>query len=497
MTSTEESLKSVRRIHYTLVAVSAALLVMVVAPNPAARLRVARAEIRDLENGALGTSWPRWVKNRLELENLRSQPARARTSRVLYGSPAERTLEVLFAALADTLPLPPNGGVVQLLLSANGGTLVEPHVDELVPAPRPRELDGVSLSELAALVEGDSSPLVARLGPPDSAFLRRTVGAVRVSTNSTFAVLGLVCARQSPLRRLVSQIGIKLPPDMDEIAAAAKGVLYCEAPGVDIRITVSTRAPSANPPGLARPSSLRMSVTQRADATVHVLDFPLSYDTTPDISVRSFWTDSLTERIRRAIRTLPGETPVRDIREFYSRDGVFLPESRPVWGLVKDSSAAGAIQRLDSEITAQEKTVAFLGLTINESVGAFAGPFVICIVLVYLGLHVGALRRAGARGAARELRDWPVVLLFEGAGGEVAAAMTLLALPAAGAAAVVWRAWRSLTIEPHRMHWYASLVLAVLIAGLWTYLRIRGLRRAIYTRPRYWQDVRRLRGSAM
>ena len=103
---------------------------------------------------------------------------------------------------------------------------------------------------------------------------------------------------------------------------------------------------------------------------------------------------------------------------------------------------------------------------------AWAGPFVVLILLVYLFVQLQHLRRI-AHSDPDAIRMYPWIALFEGRLNAALVFLSVVLLPAFAAAAVSARIARS---SPTSSLWAAVVALACLVIGYRAFVELRHVR---------------------
>ncbi len=160
-----------------------------------------------------------------------------------------------------------------------------------------------------------------------------------------------------------------------------------------------------------------------------------------------------------------------------NRDGeiVIFPRLQPFWEQISTHWLSDGARYLQARAEEQQANVEILGLEVSTGPVAWAGPFILLAILVYLFVHLQHLGKL-AHIDPDALRMYPWIALFEGALSRVLLFLSVVVLPVLAAAAVSARMVRS---SPGASVWAALISLGCLVMGFRAFAEVRHLRATV------------------
>jgi hypothetical protein len=157
-----------------------------------------------------------------------------------------------------------------------------------------------------------------------------------------------------------------------------------------------------------------------------------------------------------------------------SRDGqiTVFPSLQPFWEQISTYSLDEAARYLQLRAEQQQGNVEILGMQLRTDLVAWAGPFVLLILLIHLFVHLQHLRPI-AHTDPDAIRVYPWIALFEGGLSVALVFLSLVLLPSLAATAVSARMARS---SPASSFWAAGVAVACLVIGYRAFVELRSLK---------------------
>ena len=168
------------------------------------------------------------------------------------------------------------------------------------------------------------------------------------------------------------------------------------------------------------------------------------------------------------------ETPWGQELLFTNSNGesVMFPRLRPFWEQIGTLWLEDAARYLQARAEQQQSNVEVLGMELRTDLVAWAGPFVVLILLVYLFAQLQHLRRI-AHSDPDAIRMYPWIALFEGRLNAALVFLSVVLLPVFAAGAVSATMARS---SPGPSLWAAGVAVACLVVGYRAFVELGHLR---------------------
>jgi hypothetical protein len=124
----------------------------------------------------------------------------------------------------------------------------------------------------------------------------------------------------------------------------------------------------------------------------------------------------------------------------FDSDGIFLPNVRYFWRDLADRTPEDAVFFLETQLAANEQKISFLGLSLDERIAVVIGPIFLLLALLYMRVYVTHLLRIAPLDESALVREYPWPLLFPRATGVCLSVLVLIILPGVCGVLMVFRA---------------------------------------------------------